>query len=44
MKTFVNCFRKSKISGASQKDTIAEDNYPFKELEEEIENDVHTDS
>ena len=35
-KTVVNCFRKSKISSESLK--AAEDDDPFKELEEEIEN------
>ena len=37
-KTVVNCFRKSKILSESQKALIAEDDDPFKELEEEIEN------
>ena len=37
-KIVVNCFRKSKISSGNQKTTIAEDDDPFKELEEEIEN------
>ena len=34
----MNCFRKSEISNKSQKTAIAEDDDPFKELEEEIEN------
>ena len=34
----MNCFRKSKILSESQKALIAEDDDPFKELEEEIEN------
>ena len=34
----VNCFRKFKISRESQKVTIAEDDNPFKELEEKIQN------
>ena len=37
-KTVVNCFNWSKISSDSQKLAIAEDNYSFKEMEEEIEN------
>ena len=36
--TVVNFSQKSKVSNKSQKATIAEDNVPFKELEEEIEN------
>ena len=34
----MNCFRKFKISSESQKVTIAEDDNPFKELEEKIQN------
>ena len=37
-KTVVNCFRKSKISVQSQNAAITDDDNPFKELEEEIEN------
>ena len=37
-KTVVNCFRKSKISSESQNAAITEDDNPFKELEEEIQN------
>ena len=37
-KTAVICFHQSKISSDSQKLAIAEDDYSFKELEEEIEN------
>ena len=37
-KTVVNCFRKSKILNESEKVTIAEDDYPSKELEKEIQN------
>ena len=36
-KTVLNCFRKSKISTDGQKAVIVEDNDPFKESEEEIE-------
>ena len=36
-KTVLNCFRKSKISSDGQKAAIVEDNDPFKESEEEIE-------
>ena len=35
--TVVNCFRKSKISVESQNAAIAEDDNPFKELEEEMD-------
>ena len=35
--TVLSCFRKSKILSESHKATIAEDDDPFKELEEEIE-------
>ena len=37
-KTVVNCFRKSKISSESQNAAITDDDNPFKDLEEEIEN------
>ena len=37
-KTVVNCLRKSKILSESQKTAVDEDNDPFKDLEEEIEN------
>ena len=37
-KIVVNCFRKIKLLNETQKVTIAEDNDPFKELEEEFEN------
>ena len=37
-KAVVNCFWKSKMSRESQKAVIAEDNHPFQEMEEEIEN------
>ena len=37
-KTVVNCFGMSKISSEIQKAAIAEDDDPFKEFEEEIEN------
>ena len=37
-KTVVNCFRKSKILSESQESEIVEDDDPFKELEEKIEN------
>ena len=36
-KTVLNCLRKSKISSDGQKAVIVEDNDPFKESEEEIE-------
>ena len=35
--TFVNCFRKSGISTESQKTAIAEDDDPFRELQDEID-------
>ena len=35
--TIVNCFRKSGISTESQKTAIAEDDDPFRELQEEID-------
>ena len=34
----MNCFRKSKILSESQESEIVEDDDPFKELEEKIEN------
>ena len=37
-KTVVNCFQKSKMSSENKKASIAENDHPFKELEEEIEN------
>ena len=36
-KTIVNCFRKSGISAESQETTIAEDDDPFWELQDEID-------
>ena len=35
--TIVNCFRKSGISTESQETTIAEDDDPYRELQDEIE-------
>ena len=35
--TIVNCFRKSGISSESQETAIAEDDYPFRELQDEID-------
>ena len=35
-KAVMNCFRKSKISSESQKAAIAEDDDPFKELEQKM--------
>ena len=37
-KMVLNCFQKSKVSSENQKVVIVEDDDPFKELEEEIEN------
>ena len=37
MQTTVNCFRKSGISNASQETAIAEDDDPFQELQDEID-------
>ena len=37
-KMVLNCFQKSKVLSENQKVVIAEDDDPFKELEEEIEN------
>ena len=37
MQTIMNCFRKSGISTESQETVVAEDDNPFRELQDEIE-------